>query len=291
MAARQFKHLRAEDIRKLASYEFAPRALVEGYFAGRHRSRLRDTSVEFRDFRPYAPGDDPKMVDWRLYARTDRFYLRTYEKETNMDCYIFLDSSASMGFGPELTKLDYASFFTAALCYLVTRGTDRVALNIFDDKIRHYFPPGNTTLHLHNLMHVLEKNYAGERTSVATALRRAYPLLRQRGALVVISDFFDNGVEIFSALSPYLHAGFRIYLFHVLTPEELDLADRGLREFEDMETSQRVVAHTASIRDAYRAEIEQHIRGLRELAVRRQVFYTLARTDRHYFTLFDELVE
>ncbi len=290
MGQSQFKFLRPEDIKKLSNFEFAPKAVVEGYFSGRHRSRIRGASTEFNDYRPYVPGDDPKLLDWRVYARTGRFYLRLYEQETNMDCFIFLDSSASMGFGDPLTKLEYASFFAAALSYLVTRNTDRVALNIFDREIRHFFPPGSTSRHFQNLMHALEKNRPGERTSVATALRRGFSLLRQRGALMLISDFFDNPGEIFSALNPYLHRGFKVYLFHVLAPSEIELEDQGLRQFVDMETGEKIVAHSGDIGRDYRSAMERHIHNLRELAIRRQVFYTLARTDRHYFTLFDELV-
>ena len=286
----QFKYLRPEDIQKLSSYEFAPKALVEGYFSGRHHSRVRGISTEFRDYRQYAPGDDPRLVDWRVYARTDRHYLRTYEQETNMDCFIFLDSSASMGFGSPLTKLEYASFFTAALCYLVTRNTDRVSLHLFDDQIRLFHPPGSTTTHLHNLMHALEKNHPGGKTSLANALRRSFPLLRQRGSLIIISDFFDRSAEIFSALGLYLHRGFKIYLFHVLDPEELDLGNRGLFSFIDMETQEKIIAHTDSLRSRYAAAMQDHIRNLRELAIRRQVRYSLARSDTHYFGLFDQLV-
>ncbi len=287
----QFKYLRPEDIQKLSSFEFAPKAFVEGYFSGRHRSRQRGISTEFRDYREYAPGDDPRLVDWRVFARTDRHYLRTYEQETNMDCFIFLDSSASMGFGRGLTKLEYSSFFAATLCYLVTRNTDRVSLHLFDDKVREFHPPGSTTRHLHHLMQALENNHAGEKTSLAGALRRSFPLLRQRGSLIIISDFFDDSAEIFSALGPYLHRGFRIYLFHVLTPEELQLESRGLVSFVDMETQGSVIANTDSIKAGYAAAMQDHIRSLRELAIRRQVRYSLARTDTHYFTLFDELVE
>lgn len=287
----QFKYLRPEDIQKLAGFEFAPKALVEGYFSGRHLSKLRGVSTEFRDYRPYSPGDDPKLVDWRVFARSDRHYLRTYEQETNMDCTILLDSSASMGFGKGLTKLDYASFFAATLCYLVTRNTDRVALHIFDDTVREFHPPGSTTLHLHNLMHALERNQPGGKTSLATALRKAFPLLKHRGTVVVISDFFDDHAAIFSALSLYLHRGFRIHLFHVLTPEEMELERLGLVSFEDMETGGRVVAHADALRTAYSAAMQNHIRALRELSTRRQVRYSLARTDTHYFTLFHELVE
>lgn len=137
----RFKYLRPEDIRKLETFEFAPKAVVEGYLAGNHRSRSRGCSIEFRDYREYVHGDDPALIDWRVFARTDRYYLRTYEQETNMECHVFLDSSASMGFGRELSKLEYGSFFAAALCYLVTRNSDRVSLQLFDDSIRHFFPP------------------------------------------------------------------------------------------------------------------------------------------------------
>ena len=291
MPATRFKYLRPEDIRRLANFEFAPKALVEGYLSGRHRSRARGSSVEFRDYRQYVPGDDLALIDWRVYARTDRHYLRTYEQETNMECHVFLDSSASMGFGSNLTKLEYASFFAAAVCYLVVRNTDRVSLQIFDEEIRHFHPPGSTHRHLHNLMHALENNYAGSQTSLATALRRSFPLLKRKGTLVVISDFFDDAAAIFSALSPYLHRGFRIHLFHVLDPRELDLENRGLVTFLDMETRQRVIAHTESLRHLYRDAIREHMAALRKLAMRRAVDYTVARTDTHYFKLFDKLTQ
>jgi uncharacterized protein (DUF58 family) len=291
VAKSRFKYLRPEDIRKLATYEFAPKALVEGYLSGRHRSRSRGSSIEFRDYRQYVPGDDLALVDWRVFARTDRHYLRTYEQETNLECHVFLDSSASMGFGTEITKLEYSSFFAAAVCYLVVRNTDRVSLQIFDERIRNYYPPGSTGRHLQNLMHALEKNFAGNRTSVSAALRRSYPLLKRKGTLIVISDFFDDPAEIFSALSPYLHRGFRIHLFHILAPEEMDLENKGLITFLDLETDQRVIAHTDNLRTHYRKAIRDHINALRELAVRRSVDYEVARTDTHYFKLFEKLTQ
>lgn len=291
MAQSRFKYLKPEDIKKLHSYEFAPKALVEGYLSGKHRSRSRGSSIEFRDYREYVPGDDPALIDWRVYGRTDRYYLRTYEHETNMECHIFLDSSASMDFGKKLTKLEYASFFTAALCYLVVRNSDRVSLQVFDEGIRRFFPPGSTNRHLQNLMHTLESNYAGGRTSVAEALKKSFPLLQRKGTLVVISDFFDDPAEIFSALSPYIHKGFRIHLFHILAPEELDLENKGLVAFLDMETKRRIVSHTDNLKRAYREAIQAHMTGLRELAARRNVEYVIARTDSHYFNLFDSLAQ
>lgn len=291
MTHSRFTYLKAEDIRKLAGFEFAPRMLAEGYLSGRHTSHVRGSSIDFRDYRQYVPGDDRVLVDWRVYARTDRRYIRTYDQETNMECHVFLDSSASMGFGEPLTKLEYASFFAAALCYLVVKNTDRVSLQIFDEKIRHYYPLGSTGRHLQNLMHALESNRPGNKTSTAEALKRSTPLLKRKGTLVVISDFFDEPAAIFSALNPYLHRGFRIHLFHILTPQELDLEDRGLLLFDDMETRQRVIAHTGAIRGLYKQAMDRHINSLRELAMRRQVDYMLARTDTHYFKLFDRLTQ
>ncbi len=285
------KYLQPEDIRKLESFEFAPRLLAEGYLAGRHHSLGQGTSTDFKDYRQYVHGDDPARVDWRVYARTDRFYLRLYERETSSDCHIFLDSSASMGFGKPLTKLAYSSFFAAALCYLVTRGNDFVSLQIFDDKIRHFFPSGSTWRHLEQLMHGLENNKPGNRTSLSAALRKAWPLLKRRGTLVVISDFFDDAAEIFSALNIYLHRGFDVRLFHILAPEELELEDRGLVAFTDMETGERINAHCAGMKKDYSEAMRRHIGNLRRLSAGRNVGYALANTKTHYFELFDKIVK
>ena len=289
MNPKRFKYLRPEDVRALTALEFVPRALAEGVLAGRHRSPARGASIEFRDYRQFVPGDDLALVDWRVYARTDRRYLRTYEQETNIECHIFLDSSASMGFGAGVSKLDYASFFCAALAYLVTRGNDRVSLQIFDERIRFHAPPGSTRRHLHNLLHALETNAPGGRTRLAEALQRSHPLLKRRGTLVVLSDFLDDPAAIFRALSPYLHRGFHIHLFHILHPDELDLARRGLLTFRDLETGGRLIAHTEEIRAAYADAMRAHVAGLRSFATRRGIDYVLATTTSPHLALFDRL--
>ncbi len=287
--SRSHKYLRPEDIRRLRSYEFAPKALAEGYLSGRHRSRQRGASVEFHDFRAYTPGDDPALIDWRVYARTDRHYLKTFQQETNLECHIFLDSSGSMAFGEKIDKLAYASFFCAALCYLVIKNTDRISLTLFDDTIRQYHPPGSTGLHMHNLMHALEQNTPGNETRVSEALRRSLPLLKRRATLVIISDFLDAPASIFEALSPYLHKGFKVHMIQILDPEELKLQRQGMFTFIDLETRQRVPADTGTIRHAYRREMGRHIAALRDMAAGRSVQYTLASTDTDYFKLFDIL--
>lgn len=289
MTHRQHQYLRPEDIHRLAGFEFAPKAVVEGYFAGRHLSRSRGSSVEFRDYRQYVPGDDRALIDWRVYARTDRFYLRTFDQETSMDCHLFLDSSASMGFGSNPTKLEYASFFTACLAYLVIRGGDRVSLQVFDRKVRTFLPPGSTRSHLNTLLTILERNHPGEHTSLATTLQASFPLLKRKGIIVVVSDFFDDAASIFTALRPYLHRGFKVFLFHVLSPAEMDLEGNGLVAYRDLETGQRIVAHSDDVREGYRTALAGHIDALRHLSNRSRVDYTVARTDTHFHHLFERL--
>ena len=284
------RFLRPEDIRRLESFAFAPKVLAEGYLAGKHQSRRQGSSTEFRDHRPYSPGDDIRDLDWRVLARTDRPYLRTFEVETNTDCHIFLDCSASMGYGEKVRKLDYASFFVAALCYLVVKNRDMVSLQLFDEDIRAFFPPGSTHRHLQRILTTLEKNEPGQQTRLAHSLQRAAPLLRRRGTLIILSDFLDRPGEIFEALNPYLHQGNRIHLLHLMDREEMSLPNDGTVAFVDLETRERLVTHTSEVLEGYRQGVEAHIESLRHLAARRGITYRLAQTHQPFWDLFDGLI-
>jgi uncharacterized protein (DUF58 family) len=286
-----FKHLKPEDVRKLRNYELSARLTVEGWLSGRHRSRQRGSSIEFHEYRGYTPGDDPKLVDWRVFARTEKVFLKTFEQETNLELHLFVDSSASMGYpaAGAVTKLDHASFFAACLAWLVVRQSDKVSLTLFDDRIRTAFPLGSTRAHLHRCLSALERNEPGSRTSLAGALERSLPVLTRRGTLVILSDFYEEPAAVFRALNPYLHRGFRIHLFQVLAPEELDLGEMGLTRFTDLETGEKVTIHGQQVRDAYREAVRQRIQTLRDLARSRRVDWMLARTDESYFALLDRL--
>jgi uncharacterized protein (DUF58 family) len=286
-----FKHLSPEDVRKLENYELAARLLVEGWLSGRHQSRQRGSSIEFHEYRGYAPGDDPKLVDWRVYARTDRLFLKTFEQETNMELHLFVDSSGSMGFPVqgEVSKLEFASFFAACLAWLVVRQGDKVGLQLFDDRLRTSIPLGSTRSHLHQCLRALEENRPGNRTSLASALEKALPVLVRRATLVILSDFYEEPAAVFRALNPYLHRGFRIHLFQVLSPVELDLGQIGLSRFTDLETGERMTVHGEQVREAYREAVRNRIQTLRALAASRRVDWMLARTDESYFSLLDRL--
>lgn len=286
------RFLKPEDLRKLKNYEFGAKAMVEGYLSGRHRSKQRGSSIEFHEYRQYVPGDDLSQVDWRVFARNDKLFLRTFEQETNLECHIFMDCSASMGF-PEksenISKLEYASFFAACLAWLVISKNDRVSLALFDENIRQFLPPGSTRKHLLELLTTLESNQPSSGTSIISALKLANPLLKRKGTLVLLSDFFCDPAELFQALNPYIHRGFRIHLFHVLDPTEIDLGDRPLARFIDMENGERLTIHPRSMRDSWKTHLDTHIRTLRSLAASRQVDYIQIPTSESYFTLFDRL--
>ena len=286
-----FKYLRPEDVRRLESYEFAARLLAEGWLSGRHRSRLRGISTEFHEYRPYAPGDDPGLVDWRVFARSDRHYLKTFEQETNLECHLLVDSSSSMGFGggAALTKLEFASYFAAALAWLVVRDSDRVSLQLFDDRIREFHPPGSTRQHLHQILTSLEHNSPRGPTSLAAALGRASVHLRRRGTVVLLSDFYDEPGAVFHALNPFIHRGFRIHLFHLLSPEEMDLGDGTLARYQDLETNQALTLHPKAVAQSYRDALHTHITRLRTLSAQRQIDYAIARTDGTFWPLFDRV--
>lgn len=286
------KYLKPEDIKRLANYEFGAKAMVEGYLAGRHRSKQRGSSIEFHEFRQYTQGDDLSQIDWRVFARNDKLFLRTFEQETNLECHVLLDCSASMDFTGDdspLSKLEYASFFAACLAWLVISKNDRVSLTLFDEGIRRFLAPGSTRRHLNDILTTLEDNRAGSGTSITETLRRAHPLLRRKGTLVLLSDFFCDPAELFSALNPYLHRGFRVHLFHLLDPSELDLGNRGLSRFIDMESGDRLTIHPQTLREAWKGHLQNHIRSLRTLAASRGADYALAPTSETYFALLDRL--
>ena len=286
------RFLKPEDLRRLANYEFGAKAMVEGYLAGRHRSKQRGSSIEFHEYRQYVPGDDPSQVDWRVFARNDKLFLRTLEQETNLECHVFLDCSASMGF-PEkedrISKLEYASFFAACLAYLVVLKNDRVSLALFDENIRKFIPPGSTRRNLLEILNALENNRPGSGTSITESLKRANPLLKRKGTIVLLSDFFCDPAELFQALNPYLHRGFRVHLFHLLDPSEIDLGDKPVARFTDMENGEHLIVHPQSLRESWKTHLDSHIRSLRSLAASRQADYTQVSTTESYFTLLDRL--
>ena len=283
--------LRPEDMTRLANYRFAVQMMAEGWLSGRHRARGRGSSTDFLEYRAYAPGDDPRLIDWRVFARTDRMQLKTFENETHLECHLFVDSSASMGYkevGP-MTKLRYASHFAACVAWLVVRGNDRVSLQLFDEKLRGYMPLGSTTAHLNQCLHMLEHNEPGGKTDLPEALAASRHLLKLPGTLVVVSDFLCDTTALRAALNIYLHRGFKVVLVQVLDAAELQLQGVGVSRYRDMETGEEVICNPEDLREAYAESMRAQQQALRALAASAGMLYLTVKTDESFYPLFDAL--
>ena len=283
--------LRPEDMLRLANYRFAVRMMAEGWLSGHHRARGRGSSSDFLEYRAYSPGDDPRLIDWRVFARTDRLQLKTFEHETHLECHLFVDSSASMGYRERgnISKLEYASHFAACVAWLVVRGNDRVSLQLFDEQVRHYLQPGSTAAHLNQCLSLLEHNAPGRKTDLPQALERARGFVKRPGTLVIVSDFLCDAEALQRALNPYLHRGCKVVLVQVLDRGELSLSGQGLSRYVDMETGERVTCHPEDLRRAYEDAMRAQRQQLHALAAARGMIFLSAVTDESFYPLFDAL--
>ena len=239
-------------IARLGSLDLKVRAIVEGFLTGLHRSPFKGFSVEFAEYRQYLPGDDLTTLDWKVYARTDRHFVKKFEEETNLECHLLLDVSRSMGYGSgAVTKLEYGSYLAGALAYLMTRQRDAVGLIAFDDKIKKMLRPSARSGHLTSLLVTLERLQLGDRTDVAKPLRDLAEAVRKRGLIVLISDLLDDADKVLKGLKHFRYRGSEVIVFHVLDPAELNFPFDQTARFRDMETQDEIVAVPDVVRARY----------------------------------------
>ena len=260
--------------------ELVARVTVEGALSGLHRSPFHGYSAEFSQYRHYRPGDDLKYVDWKLFARTDRFYTKQFRETTNMRMQMVVDASASMGFqgSSGVSKLEYARMIAGALAHLVAAQGDAPGVTIFDETIRTYLASRPGRSHLRALLVALSKTTAKGGTVSPQALRRAIDLLRTRGTIVLLSDLYEGEEEVHAELKRASRMGHDVSVFHVLSREELEWPWTGDLEVEDSESGRRVLT-SVSTAGAYRARIEAFVKRSRELCLAQNMIYVLARTD------------
>ncbi len=296
---KRWKYYAPKDLKKFKNLLFAARNVVEGHYAGKHKSCFKGSAPEFVDYRQYYPGDDLRTIDWKTYARTDKFFVKLFEKETDMDCYILLDSSASMAYDGSTSrsfsrrvegqsKLDYACYLTAALAYLMIKQGDKVGLTLFDQDIRSHVPPAGTFGHLYKVLNALEQSKPGNPTSISTTLRKTFGLYKRRGLLIIISDMLDDPEEIFKALSLYTHRHFEILIFHVFHKSEYQLPLVANANFVDLETGERMTCNPADLAEAYNAEIKGYIQTLSSMSRARGIDYNFINTDTPYSAVLEK---
>jgi uncharacterized protein (DUF58 family) len=283
-AARHHALLTPGELERFKNLLVFAKSTVEGYFAGKHKSPYRGSSVEFTDYKEYVPGDDVNRIDWRAYGRSRRLFVRQYEAETNMVIYLLVDMSASMRYAGTGRQPKYllAAKIAAALAYLMIHQGDKAALGLFAEQLLHFLPPGGTRNHMHNLVTVLESVEPASTTGLPRALQEANALCRKRGRLVILSDFWTDSEAFLEALGQFLHRKFEILLLHVLDPDELDLPPANAARFEDMETRELVQVELEEIRAAYSRSVGQRLEGLAREANHRQVNHAVVNTSRPY---------
>jgi uncharacterized protein (DUF58 family) len=274
-----YRFLTAEAVNRLQNLSLVARTVVDGFIAGLHKSPFHGFSVEFSDHREYSPGDNLRYIDWQAYARTDRYYVKQFEEETNLRCHILLDASASMSYGSgAVSKFEYGAFLAASLAYLMIRQRDSVGLVTFDSEIRSRIPPGGTTAHLDRLLVELEHTRPSSRTGVSNTFHALAENIKKRGLIVVISDLFDDERELFRALRHFRHKKHEVIIFHVLDPWELTFPFEKIADFIDPESGERIQADPHYVRGEYLNELNTFIANLRRGCADSFIQYVLADT-------------
>ncbi len=284
MAESPYTYFEPEAAARLSNLSVVARQAVEGFVSGLHRSPHHGFSVEFAEHREYSPGDDLRHLDWVAYARTDRYYIKQYEQETNLRCYVLLDVSASMtyshGRGP--TKLQYASYLAACLSYLMARQQDMVGMVAFDEKVRFHLPPGSTAAHLDRLFKNLQDLSPGTGTALAETCHSIAERIDKRGLVIILTDLYEDPAEVLNALQHFAYKKHQVMLLHVLDKAEMDLPFGKTVSFVDMETGEKALVNPAAIREAYKQELADFIALYRRECGDRNIEYVLTSTDTPY---------
>lgn len=240
------------------------RQIVEGYMAGEHKSPFRGFAIEFAQHREYVPGDDTRHLDWKVLGRTDRYYIKQYEQETNFVANILLDGSESMNYGSgKVTKFDYARTMAACLAYLILLQRDAAALALYDTKIQKYLPRTDSLGSIHNLMTMLSEFEPTEKTNMSVVLHEMARQVRRKGIFIIISDFFDDVDEIVRGIQHLRFSGGEVILFHVLDRFEIEFPFQGVVEFTGLEGGEKILTRPAELKKSYKENFDNYIKNIR----------------------------
>jgi uncharacterized protein (DUF58 family) len=262
---------------RIGNLELVSRSVVDGFINGIHRSPYFGASVDFAEHRGYVPGDDIRRVDWRLYARTDRYYIKEYEADSNSNFSVLLDVSKSMGFGSRgMTKLDYGKMLAGCLTYLVHRQRDRVGLVAFDNDIVEHVPP--SAKHMDAVLHVLDRLKPANPGSLRAPLHKMAEHFGRRGLLVLVSDLYEEPDAVLDAIGPLRFRGNDLAVFHLLDPAELDFTFSDPSAFEDLESGEQIPIVPDALADQYKELVLAHVNALQERFSANRIDYTLLNT-------------
>jgi uncharacterized protein (DUF58 family) len=255
------------------------KSVVEGFINGLHRAPYFGASIDFAEHRGYVPGDDIRRVDWRLFARTDKYFVKQYEADTNANFAVLFDISKSMGFASQgVSKLEYGSYVAACLAYLSHLQRDRVGITTFDEDVVSYVPP--SAKHFHVLLHTLDKAKAERQGRLSIPLTRIAEQFKRKSIIVLISDLYEDPDDLIQALTPYRFMGHDVVVFHVLDPAEIDFPYREASRFQDLESGEEIPVIAESFADEYRKLMQAHIDALTTKCAEVRIDYMLLNTSK-----------
>ena len=277
-------YLTPEAMRKLDGFMLRSRYVVESFQVGAHASPLKGASVEFTDYRQYVKGDNLRNLDWKVFGRTDRYYIKQFEEETSLRVQVIIDGSGSMGYGSpgQKTKYEYACHVAAALGYIVSKERDSLGVTIYDNEVRQHVPARSGKRHLRVFLERMAGHEPKNRTDTGLALHALAEMISRRGMIVLISDLFDDPQAVFNALAHFRKKMHDVILLQVLDPVELDLSIDRMAEFIDMETGEKLEIDPSSARLAYKQELQKLIDQCREKCAVLNVDYRLVSTDQSF---------
>jgi len=272
------QYLDPATLASISSLDLVARTVVDGFIAGMHRSPEFGFSQEFAEYRAYTPGDDLRHIDWNVFARTEKMFLKRFHGETNSQLLILLDVSASMSFGGRVSKLEYAKFLAASLAYMGSVQRDATGIIIFDDDVRNYVPPSGRQGQLMRALHAINEAKAGTSTDLAKPFLHFQQYLHRRGIVAVISDFYDDPETVVRHIEPLRYRGNDVALFHIVDPAELEPDFRDPVLLEDLETGSTIEISPDYAQGEYRERFRKHLAALRDTAQAAGLDYTLMNT-------------
>jgi len=273
------KYLNPEVVSRLKTMDLRARLVVEGFITGLHRSPYHGFSVEFSDYRPYMPGDEIRHIDWKVYGKTDRYYIKQFEEETNLKSYLLLDTSGSMGYSShKITKLEYASYLAAALSYLMIEQRDAVGLVAFDKKIRKYLPPRSIKSYLPLILKELDKIKCSQPTDVANTFHEMAERIHRRGLIIILSDLLDEPDKVISGLKHFRHKNHDVIVFHILDPMEIHFNFKRNVLFKDLETGEKMTTQPWHIKAEYQKQVKIFIDNYKRQCRSNRIDYVLLDT-------------
>jgi uncharacterized protein (DUF58 family) len=267
---------------KVRSLEMQARLIVEGYLSGLHKSPYHGFSVEFAEHREYVPGDDIRHIDWKVYGRTGRFFLKQYEEETNRICWLFLDISESMHYGSgPVTKYDYACMVSAALSYLILHQQDSIGLVTYDDQVRRFLRPSSQASHLKQIVQVLNSGVGREKTRLAPIFHDLAERISRRSIIVVLSDLFDDPEDLLAGLRHLRHKRHEVVVFHIMDSAEMDFPFQESTLFRGLEQLPELLTDPRSLRDGYLAELQTFLKEVKGGCRDQNIDFVPLRTDQN----------